>query len=71
MSLVQCRSARYHKWTHKYGIELPKTVEDTNDIDRATGTTFWHDATEKEMKKMCVAFDVLADRVAPRTYIIV
>eukprot|EP00804_Cyclotella_cryptica_P013817 CCRYP_019427-RA/>CCRYP_019427-RA protein AED:0.38 eAED:0.39 QI:0/0/0/1/0/0/3/0/267 len=65
VSLVKRRSARYHKRTHKYGIELPKTVEEAYAIDRATGTTFWHDAIEKEMKNVRVAFDVLADGVAP------
>eukprot|EP00804_Cyclotella_cryptica_P017310 CCRYP_020331-RA/>CCRYP_020331-RA protein AED:0.23 eAED:0.25 QI:0/-1/0/1/-1/1/1/0/484 len=69
VSLVKRRSARYHKRTHKYGIELPKTVEDAYAIDRATGTTFWHDAIEKEMKNVRVAFDVLADGVAHRQII--
>eukprot|EP00804_Cyclotella_cryptica_P009986 CCRYP_015410-RA/>CCRYP_015410-RA protein AED:0.07 eAED:-0.02 QI:0/0/0/0.66/0.5/0.66/3/0/553 len=64
-SLVKRRSARYHKRTHKYGIELPKTVDKAYAIDRATGTTFWHDAIEKEMKNVRVAFDVLPDGVAP------
>ena len=27
VSLVKCQSTRYHKLTHKSGIELPKTVE--------------------------------------------
>ncbi len=31
----------------------------------ATGTTFWRDAIEKEMKNVRVAFDVLSDGVAP------
>eukprot|EP00804_Cyclotella_cryptica_P020326 CCRYP_014066-RA/>CCRYP_014066-RA protein AED:0.16 eAED:0.16 QI:0/0/0/1/1/1/3/0/747 len=65
VSLVKRRSARYHKRTHKYGIELPKTVEEAYAIDRATGTTFWHDAIEKEMKNVRVAFGVRADGVAP------
>eukprot|EP00804_Cyclotella_cryptica_P017424 CCRYP_016640-RA/>CCRYP_016640-RA protein AED:0.36 eAED:0.36 QI:0/0/0/1/1/1/2/0/217 len=65
ISLVKCRSARYHKQTHKYGIELPKTVEEAYAIDRATGTTFWRNAIEKEMKNVSVAFDVLSDGVAP------
>eukprot|EP00804_Cyclotella_cryptica_P027817 CCRYP_009226-RA/>CCRYP_009226-RA protein AED:0.27 eAED:0.33 QI:0/0/0/1/0/0/4/0/432 len=64
VSLVK-PGARYHKRTHKYGIELPKTVEEAYAIDRATGTTFWHDAIEKEMKNMRVAFGVLAGGVAP------
>ena len=65
ISLVKRRSARYHKCTHKYGIEIPKTVEEAYAIDKATGTTFWRDAIEKEMKNVRVAFNVLADGVAP------
>eukprot|EP00804_Cyclotella_cryptica_P023948 CCRYP_010054-RA/>CCRYP_010054-RA protein AED:0.31 eAED:0.32 QI:0/0/0/1/0.5/0.33/3/0/420 len=65
ISFVKRRSAGYHKRTHKYGIELRKTVEEAYAIDRATGTTFWHDAIEKEMNNVRVSFDVLADGVAP------
>ncbi len=63
--MVKRRSARYHKRTHKYGIEVPKTVEEAYAIDKATGTTFWHDAIKKEMRNVCVAFDVLKDGAAP------
>jgi hypothetical protein len=65
VSLVKRRRARYHKRTHKYGIEVPKTVEEAYAIDKATGTTFWRDTIEKEMKNVRVAFNVLADGVAP------
>ncbi|KAL7477219.1 hypothetical protein ACHAW6_003032 [Cyclotella cf. meneghiniana] len=51
-SLVECQSTRYHKQTHKFGGELPKTVDKANLIDMATGTTFWHDAIELQIK-MC------------------
>eukprot|EP00804_Cyclotella_cryptica_P019304 CCRYP_006183-RA/>CCRYP_006183-RA protein AED:0.20 eAED:0.20 QI:0/0/0/1/0/0/5/0/657 len=65
ISLVEHRSAHYHKHTHKYGIEIPKSVEEAYVIDKATGTTFWHDAIEKEMTNVRVAFDILADGAAP------
>jgi hypothetical protein len=65
ISLVKRRSARYHKRTHKYGIEIPKTVEEAYAIDKATGTTFWRNAIEMEMKNMRVAFNILADGAAP------
>jgi hypothetical protein len=39
ISLVKRRSARFHKRTHKFGIELPKTVDEAYAIDKATGTT--------------------------------
>ncbi|KAL7476293.1 hypothetical protein ACHAW6_002165, partial [Cyclotella cf. meneghiniana] len=51
--------------THKFGIELPKTVEETYMIVKATGTSFWRDAIKLEMKNVRVAFDVLPDGVAP------
>ena len=41
ISLVKCRSTRYHKLTHKFGIELPKTVEEAYAIDKATVISFW------------------------------
>ena len=51
--------------THKFGIELSKTVEKAHAIDRAICTTFWHGAIEKEMKNVCIVFDILGDGVAP------
>ncbi|KAL7474089.1 hypothetical protein ACHAW6_000082 [Cyclotella cf. meneghiniana] len=39
ISLVKRRSTRYHKRTHKFGIELPKIVDEAYMIDKATGTT--------------------------------
>ena len=49
--------ARYWKRTHKYGIELPKTVKRALEIDAETGTTFWRDAIDKEMKNVKDAFE--------------
>ena len=63
--MVKCRSARYHKHTHKYGIKIPKTVEEAYAIDRATGTTLKCDSIEKDMKNVHVAFNVLVDGAAP------
>eukprot|EP00804_Cyclotella_cryptica_P001262 CCRYP_012757-RA/>CCRYP_012757-RA protein AED:0.45 eAED:0.45 QI:0/-1/0/1/-1/1/1/0/166 len=65
ISLDKCRSARYYNRTHKYGIEIPKSVEEAYAIDKATGTTFWCYAIEKEMTNVHVAFDILADGAAP------
>jgi hypothetical protein len=50
----------YWHTTHKFGIHLPKTVEEAYWIDEETGTTFsWRDAIEKELKKVRVAFEKL------------
>ncbi|KAL7475898.1 LOW QUALITY PROTEIN: hypothetical protein ACHAW6_001791 [Cyclotella cf. meneghiniana] len=65
INLVKCRSTRYHKQMHKFGIELPKTVHEAYTIDKATGTPFWCNAIELEMKNVRVAIDVLPDGVMP------
>ena len=59
--LAAAKNKRYHKRTHKFGIELPKTVREAFAIDERTGTTYWRDALALEMKDVRVAFDVLAD----------
>jgi len=48
--------AKYWSRTHKYGIELPKTVEQALEIDSRTGTTYWRDAIDKEMRNVLPAF---------------
>jgi len=52
------------KKTHKYGIEIPTSVEDAKRIDNINGNTLWMDALRKEMYNIGVAFEVL-DEGAP------
>jgi hypothetical protein len=46
---------------HKYGIRLPKNLEEAYEIDRETNTDFWHQAIVKEMTNNAVAFKFLED----------
>ena len=48
--------SKYWQRTHKYGIRVPKSVEEAIDIDREEGNSLWADAIEEEMKKVRVAF---------------
>lgn len=57
--IIKAMAKRYFRVTQKYGIELPKTVEEALAIDRATGTTFWADAISKEMRAVAKAFQIL------------
>lgn len=59
---------RYLKTTHKYGIEVPHTVEEALEIDRRTGTDYWRKAIEKEMKNVGMAFEFPADGKVPPGY---
>ena len=62
--ILSAAKTRYARKEQKYGIDLPKTVEEALAIDKATGTTFWHDAIKKEMKAVGKAFEIL-DEGAP------
>jgi hypothetical protein len=46
----------------RIGIELPKTVKEALEIDRRTGTNYWREALDLEMKNVRVALDVLEDK---------
>ncbi len=50
IALVKRRNVKYLKKTHKYGLPLPKSVDDALSIDRQSGSTLWADAIAKEMK---------------------
>jgi hypothetical protein len=50
---------------HKYGVELPTTVQEAFDLDKKNGNTLWRDALNKEMENLKVAFDILEKGEAP------
>ena len=53
--------SRIKKATHKYGIEVPMSVEHAKKIDLANGNRCWIDAIDKEMKQVIVAFEILEE----------
>ncbi len=70
ISLVQKRTSRYLNRTHKFGIEVPTTVNEALELDCKNGNTLWADAIAKEMKEVHIAFNILpdGDDVAPLGY---
>ena len=48
--------SRYWKTTHKFGIHLPKSVEEALKIDRMTNTDLWRKVINKEMSRVKVAW---------------
>jgi hypothetical protein len=46
---------QYWKMTHKFGVYLPKTVEEALEIDKATNMDLWRKAVNKEMAKVKIA----------------
>ena len=50
---------RICKTTHKYGIEIPTSVEHSYARDKKNGNTFWRDAIRTEMRNNGIAFNIL------------
>ena len=59
--ILSAVKSRIRKTTHKYGIEIPTSVEDAERIDRNNGNTFWRDAIQLEMYNVGVAFEILEE----------
>ena len=55
---------KYWSVSHKYGLELPKSVSQALEIDRRTGTDFWRKAIEKEIRNVFPAFRFIEDDTA-------
>jgi hypothetical protein len=49
----------------RFGVPIPATVEEALEHDRANGNTLWHDAIEKELKNVRIAFELLRDGERP------
>ena len=60
---------RVRKTTHKYGIEIPTSVEHAYEHDIKNGNNHWKEALEMEMYNIGVAFEILEDgKTAPIGY---
>ena len=59
--------SKYWRTTHKFGIRVPKTVEEALLIDDETKTDFWRKALAKEMSKVKVRGLTDGGCIYPRT----
>jgi hypothetical protein len=50
--------SKYWQQTHKYGIEIPKSVKHALELDQKNGDNQWWDAIMTEMANVRVAFQV-------------
>jgi hypothetical protein len=66
--IIRKVKSRYWARTHKYGIVLPKSVEEALRVDKETGTDLWQKAIEKEMKTIDCAFEFPENNKAPVGY---
>ena len=61
MQVAEYATAQGIGKTHKFGIRIPKDVEEAIKIDKENGNTLWQDAIAKEMGNVRVAFKILED----------
>ena len=64
--IIQKVKSKYWVRTHKYGIELPKSIAEAYRIDERTGTDFWAKAIAKEMRNVMPAFEFTDDDKIPK-----
>jgi hypothetical protein len=62
---IKKAKSRYWKRTHKFGVELPKSVAEAYAIDRRNGSKLWTNAVAKEMLNVRPAFKFVDDNVIP------
>jgi hypothetical protein len=59
--IIAAINSRVKRRTHKFGIEVPTSIEDAREIDKRNGNTYWQDAIAKEMYNVSVAFKILEE----------
>ena len=50
---------KYWRTSHKFGIRIPKTVDEAYKIDAKLGTDYWMKSIEKEVKNVRIVFEKL------------
>jgi hypothetical protein len=55
--IVKKLKANYWQLTHKFGVKMPKSVNDALQMDQENGNDMWEQAIKKEMGKAKVAYE--------------
>jgi hypothetical protein len=68
MSVVYV-TKHYHKRTHKFGIEVPKSWDDSGWLDKENDNTLWQYAVRNDMNNVQIASKIPnGDESVPPTY---
>ena len=62
-SIIANVKSKYWLHNHKFGIRVPKTVQEANRLYQQNGNHLWLDAICKEMKNVRIAFDIFDGEV--------
>ncbi len=59
--IIKAVGKRFHRKVEKFGVRVPRNIEEAMKLDRDTGTSFWAKAIQKEVKAVFPALRVLGD----------
>ena len=59
--IISAVNARVKRVSHKYGIEIPRSIIHAYEIHARNGDTLWRDALDTKPSNLKVAFDILED----------
>jgi hypothetical protein len=55
--------------SHKYGVEIPRSIDHARELDKKNNNRLWMAAYEKEMSNVSIASEILEDgEPAPSNY---
>ena len=63
--IIAAVNTRVTKTSHKYGVEVPRSIRHAFDIDERNGNTLWRDSVNKEMGNLKVAFNIQHENPKP------
>ena len=67
--IIKKIKSKYWERSHKYGVRMPKSVEEALLLYQQNGNHLWRNAIEKEMLNNKIAFEILKDgAIAPIGY---
>ncbi len=58
-------AVKARRMTHKYGIEVPRSLKEVLALDVKNGDNYWSEAVGKEMGTIVVAFEILEPNAHP------
>jgi hypothetical protein len=67
--IIAAVTKRYHKWIHKFGIEVHKIWDDCVRLDKENDNTLCQDEVRKETKNFRITFKIInGEESVPPTY---
>ena len=56
--IIAAINSRVRRTTHKYGVEVPLTIEQAIKLDTINNDRLWQDAIDREMPNVAIAFEI-------------